>query len=84
MEAVGRRLEVMPVHMLSEGAGPGAQVPAHLTRIPIPRITIGTDCCNKTVKFESPQYPAVARATGGNDKVRKGPGVKAATTLLYV
>ncbi|XP_032378869.1 protection of telomeres protein 1 [Etheostoma spectabile] len=40
----------MPVRVLSEGAGPGAQVPAHLTRIPISLITTSTDCSNKTVK----------------------------------
>ncbi|GAA6227664.1 protection of telomeres protein 1 [Lates japonicus] len=40
----------MPLCVLSEGAGPGTQVPAHLTRISIPLITSSTDCFNKTVK----------------------------------
>ncbi|XP_049429410.1 LOW QUALITY PROTEIN: protection of telomeres protein 1 [Epinephelus fuscoguttatus] len=40
----------MPVRVLSEGAGPGAQVPKHLTRIPISVITTSTDCSNKTVR----------------------------------
>ncbi|KAM9351979.1 protection of telomeres protein 1 [Symphorus nematophorus] len=40
----------MPIHVLSEGAGPGAQVPTHLTRIPISLISTTTDCSNKTVK----------------------------------
>ncbi|XP_049928819.1 protection of telomeres protein 1 isoform X2 [Epinephelus moara] len=40
----------MPVCVLSEGVGPGAQVPKHLTRIPISVITTSTDCSNKTVK----------------------------------
>nr|XP_033489962.1 protection of telomeres protein 1 [Epinephelus lanceolatus]XP_033489963.1 protection of telomeres protein 1 [Epinephelus lanceolatus] len=40
----------MPVRVLSEGAGPGAQLPKHLTRIPISVITTSTDCSNKTVK----------------------------------
>ncbi|XP_042266718.1 protection of telomeres protein 1 isoform X1 [Thunnus maccoyii] len=43
-------LDVMPVHVLSEGAGPGVQVPAHLTRIPVSLISAGTDCTDKTVK----------------------------------
>ncbi|GLD61748.1 protection of telomeres protein 1 [Lates japonicus] len=43
-------LDVMPLCVLSEGAGPGTQVPAHLTRISIPLITSSTDCFNKTVK----------------------------------
>uniref|UniRef100_A0A671VFJ7 Protection of telomeres protein 1 n=1 Tax=Sparus aurata TaxID=8175 RepID=A0A671VFJ7_SPAAU len=40
----------MPVHVLSEGAGPGAQVPAHLTRISISLISTSIDCSKKTVK----------------------------------
>uniref|UniRef100_UPI0037E732BB protection of telomeres protein 1 isoform X2 n=1 Tax=Semicossyphus pulcher TaxID=241346 RepID=UPI0037E732BB len=40
----------MPVHVLSDGAGPGAQVPTHLTSIPISLISSSTDCSNKTVK----------------------------------
>lgn len=40
----------MPVRVLSEGAGPGAQVPAHLTRIPISLISASSDYCNNTVK----------------------------------
>ncbi|XP_039989780.1 protection of telomeres protein 1 [Xiphias gladius] len=45
-----RHLDVMPICVLSEGAGPGAQVPGHLSRIPIPLITTSTDYSNKTVK----------------------------------
>ncbi|XP_071314595.1 protection of telomeres protein 1 isoform X2 [Trachinotus anak] len=41
---------IMPVHVLSDRAGPGAQVPAHLTRIPISHISTSTDCSNKAVK----------------------------------
>lgn len=44
------RLDVMPVRVLSEGEGPGAQVPAHLTRIPISVIRTSTDYANSTVK----------------------------------
>ncbi|XP_029282932.1 protection of telomeres protein 1 isoform X2 [Cottoperca gobio] len=40
----------MPVHVLSEGAGPGAQVPTHLTRIPISLISTSTDYSNRTVQ----------------------------------
>ncbi|XP_022620315.1 protection of telomeres protein 1 isoform X1 [Seriola dumerili] len=40
----------MPVCVLSDGAGPGAQVPAHLTMIPISHITTSTDSSGKTVK----------------------------------
>ncbi|XP_044049518.1 protection of telomeres protein 1 isoform X2 [Siniperca chuatsi] len=40
----------MPVCVLSEGAGPGAQVPTHLTRIPISLISTSTDYTNKMVK----------------------------------
>ncbi|XP_035499000.1 protection of telomeres protein 1 [Scophthalmus maximus] len=40
----------MPVYVLSEGAGPGAQVPTDLTRIPIPLIDISADHSNKLVK----------------------------------
>ncbi|XP_070687134.1 protection of telomeres protein 1 [Pempheris klunzingeri] len=40
----------MPVHVLLEGAGPGVQVPAHLTRVPIPLISTSTDSSNKTVQ----------------------------------
>nr|XP_046250001.1 protection of telomeres protein 1 isoform X2 [Scatophagus argus] len=43
-------LHVMPVHVLSEGAGPGAHVPTHLTRIPISLISTGADYSDKTVK----------------------------------
>ncbi|KAF0040436.1 hypothetical protein F2P81_006334, partial [Scophthalmus maximus] len=43
-------LDVMPVYVLSEGAGPGAQVPTDLTRIPIPLIDISADHSNKLVK----------------------------------
>ncbi|XP_059191877.1 protection of telomeres protein 1 [Centropristis striata] len=42
--------DVMPVRVLSEGAGPGAEVPKHLTRIPISLISTSTDCSNNTVK----------------------------------
>ncbi|XP_028441116.1 protection of telomeres protein 1 isoform X2 [Perca flavescens] len=45
-----RLRDAMPVRVLSEGAGPGAQVPAHLTRIPISLITTSTDFSNITVK----------------------------------
>ncbi|XP_070828388.1 protection of telomeres protein 1 [Chaetodon trifascialis] len=40
----------MPVRVLSTGAGPDAQVPAHMTRIPISLIGADTDSSNKTVK----------------------------------
>ncbi|KAM7003177.1 protection of telomeres protein 1 isoform 1-T1 [Tautogolabrus adspersus] len=40
----------MPVQVLSEGAGPDAQVPAHLARIPISLINMSTDCSNRKVK----------------------------------
>ncbi|XP_067349182.1 protection of telomeres protein 1 isoform X2 [Channa argus] len=43
-------LDAMPSHVLLEGMGPDAQVPAHLTRIPISLIKTSTDCTNKTVK----------------------------------
>ncbi|XP_045892963.1 protection of telomeres protein 1-like [Micropterus dolomieu] len=43
-------LDVMPVLVLSEGAGPGAQVPSHLTRIPFSLISTSTNYTNKTVK----------------------------------
>ncbi|KAI3370962.1 hypothetical protein L3Q82_023610, partial [Scortum barcoo] len=48
--AVISHLDVMPVRVLSEGAGPGAQVPTHLTEIPISLISTDTDCSNHTVK----------------------------------
>ncbi|KAM7415355.1 hypothetical protein PAMA_019942 [Pampus argenteus] len=57
----------MPVHVLSEGAGPGVQVPAHLTRIPISLIRIGASYTNKTVKGKV---------------VRKGPLVSADNFIL--
>ncbi|XP_069384619.1 protection of telomeres protein 1 isoform X2 [Paralichthys olivaceus] len=40
----------MPLYVLSEGAGPHAQVPTDQTRIPIPLITTNTDYSNKSVK----------------------------------
>ncbi|KAG8012402.1 Protection of telomeres protein 1 [Nibea albiflora] len=40
----------MPVCVLPEGAGPGAQIPTHLTRIPISLISNNIDISNKTVK----------------------------------
>lgn len=40
----------MPVHVLSEGAGPGAQVPAQLTRIPVSVISTSGDYVNNTVQ----------------------------------
>ncbi|XP_012730403.2 protection of telomeres protein 1 isoform X2 [Fundulus heteroclitus] len=40
----------MAVYVLSEGAGPGSQVPSHLTRIPIAGLSPSTDFTNKTVK----------------------------------
>ncbi|XP_040895129.1 protection of telomeres protein 1 [Toxotes jaculatrix] len=54
----------MPVCVLSEGVGPGAQVPAHLTRIPIPLITTSADYSSNTVQGKV---------------VRKGPLVSSAT-----
>ncbi|CAK6974682.1 protection of telomeres protein 1 isoform X1 [Scomber scombrus] len=42
--------DVMPVRVMSEGAGPNVQVPAHLTRIPVSLISISTDCSDRTVK----------------------------------
>lgn len=44
------RPDNMPVHLLSDGAGPPRQVPAHLTRIPISVIDAGVDCTNRTVQ----------------------------------
>lgn len=40
----------MPVRVLSEEAGPGARVPAHLTRIPVSVIGTGGDYMNNTVQ----------------------------------
>ncbi|KAK9516192.1 hypothetical protein VZT92_024138 [Zoarces viviparus] len=40
----------MPQRVMLEGAGPGAQVPAHLTRVPISLIGTDTDYSDKTVK----------------------------------
>lgn len=40
----------MPVSMLAEGAAPGAQVPSHLTRIPVAEISVGMDCSHKSVQ----------------------------------
>ncbi|KAK1887630.1 Protection of telomeres protein 1 [Dissostichus eleginoides] len=40
----------MPVHVLSEGAGPGAQVPKHLSCVSIALISTSTNCSDKTVK----------------------------------
>lgn len=43
-------LDVMPVCVLSEGAGTGTQIPTHLTQTPISLISTSTDYSNKTVK----------------------------------
>lgn len=43
-------LDVMPVRVLSEGAGPDAQVPKQLTRIPISLISMNTDSSDKMFK----------------------------------
>ncbi|XP_068580228.1 protection of telomeres protein 1 [Cebidichthys violaceus] len=40
----------MPRRVMLEGAGPGAQVPAHLTKVPISLIGTDTDYSDKTVK----------------------------------
>ncbi|XP_075884934.1 protection of telomeres protein 1 isoform X2 [Nelusetta ayraudi] len=40
----------MPVSVLAEGAVPGAQVPSHLTRIPVAEISAGMDCSRKSVQ----------------------------------
>ncbi|CAG5957540.1 unnamed protein product [Menidia menidia] len=40
----------MPIHVLSEGKGPSAPVPAHLTRIPVALLTTSTECADKVVK----------------------------------
>ncbi|XP_070763794.1 protection of telomeres protein 1 [Enoplosus armatus] len=40
----------MPVRVLLEGAGPGAKIPSHLSRVPISLISISSDYTNKTVK----------------------------------
>ncbi|KAM4734422.1 protection of telomeres protein 1 [Anableps anableps] len=40
----------MAVYVLSEAAGPGSQVPSHLTRIPMALLSPSTNCTNKTVK----------------------------------
>ncbi|KAK2842779.1 hypothetical protein Q5P01_012979 [Channa striata] len=58
-------LGAMPVHVLLDG--PDAQVPAHLTRIPISLIETSTDCTNKTVKGKV---------------VHKGPLVQSADFIL--
>ncbi|MED6265895.1 hypothetical protein CHARACLAT_030117, partial [Characodon lateralis] len=43
-------LNIMAVYILSEGSGPGSQVPPHLTRILISLLSPGINCTNKTVK----------------------------------
>lgn len=40
----------MALYVQSEGAGPGSQVPPHLTRIPLALLSPSTDCTNRTVK----------------------------------
>ncbi|XP_069018523.1 protection of telomeres protein 1 [Embiotoca jacksoni] len=55
----------MPVHVLSEGVGPGTQVPAHLTRIPISLISTSTDSTNRIVKGKVVHKgPLVSLSTG--------------------
>ncbi|XP_041852864.1 protection of telomeres protein 1 isoform X2 [Melanotaenia boesemani] len=49
-EICSRHLNIMPVHVLSEGKELTSQVPAHLSRIPISFISTSTDCANKIVK----------------------------------
>lgn len=59
----------MPVHVLSEGAGPGAQVPAHLTRISMSLISTSIDCSKKTVKVRLQQAERISFLhNDGNDK----------------
>ncbi|KAM6937649.1 protection of telomeres protein 1 [Xenentodon cancila] len=40
----------MPIHVLSEGTAPCAQIPTDLTRIPVSRISVHTDCANSVVQ----------------------------------
>ncbi|KAF7666910.1 hypothetical protein LDENG_00088390 [Lucifuga dentata] len=54
----------MPVCVVSEGAGPGAQVPAHLSRIPVSVISSNTDPAGKSVRgklfHKGPLVPVAA------------------------
>ncbi|KAI9547471.1 hypothetical protein NQZ68_017020 [Dissostichus eleginoides] len=60
-----RHLDVMPVHVLSEGAGPGAQVPKHLSCVSIVLISTSTNCSDKTVKGKVlRKCPLVSSASG--------------------
>lgn len=55
----------MPVHVLldGDGAGPGAQLPAHLKRIPVSLISIGVDTTDNIIKGKVVQKgPLVALA----------------------
>ncbi|KAK5901670.1 hypothetical protein CesoFtcFv8_007010 [Champsocephalus esox] len=55
----------MPVHVLSEGAGPGAQVPKHLSCVSIALISTRTNCSDKTVKGKVlRKCPLVSSASG--------------------
>ncbi|XP_074534226.1 protection of telomeres protein 1 [Halichoeres trimaculatus] len=42
--------EAMPVHVLSDGAGPGTKIPADLSRIHISVLSISTDPSNRSIK----------------------------------
>ncbi|XP_056907866.1 protection of telomeres protein 1 isoform X2 [Takifugu flavidus] len=54
----------MPVHLLSDGAGPPRQVPSHLSRIPITLINTTVDCTDRTVQgrvvHKGPLVPTAA------------------------
>ncbi|XP_033982667.1 protection of telomeres protein 1 isoform X2 [Trematomus bernacchii] len=55
----------MPVHVLSEGAGPGAQVPKHLSCVSIALISTSTNFSDKTVKGKVlRKCPLVSSASG--------------------
>ncbi|KAI4794875.1 hypothetical protein KUCAC02_031784 [Chaenocephalus aceratus] len=55
----------MPVYVLSEGAGPGAQVPKHLSCVSIALISTRTNCSDKTVKGKVlRKCPLVSTASG--------------------
>ncbi|XP_032403048.1 protection of telomeres protein 1 isoform X3 [Xiphophorus hellerii] len=60
-----RHHNIMIVYVMSEGSGPGSQVPSHLTRIPMALLCPNTNCNNKTVKGEViHKGPLVTVSTG--------------------
>ncbi|KAM3609985.1 uncharacterized protein V6R79_023460 [Siganus canaliculatus] len=56
----------MPVHVLTEGAGPGSQVPPHLTRIPLSLISVSSKPCHQTVKGEVVHKGPLVPLANGN------------------